>query len=152
MGRPIIPLIGKRLGRLLVLEQATSQSHPSGQVSIRWTALCDCGNTTIVAGSALRTNSTRSCGCLAKRIRANTRNNHIKTRHAAAMLVPLKNGGKRTRAPRRFLQALAKEYGLHVHTITAIVAGTIQGTRSESQKKAKGTDENRARMSASWKN
>jgi hypothetical protein len=29
-----------------------------------WNCICDCGNKTIVSGSALRSGNTKSCGCL----------------------------------------------------------------------------------------
>lgn len=48
-------LIGKRFGRLVVLEYAGEK---------KWKCQCDCGGTTIVSGTALNSGSTKSCGCL----------------------------------------------------------------------------------------
>jgi len=48
-------LTGWRVGRLTVIRLA---EHP------RWECLCDCGRTTLVWGSSLRTAGTQSCGCL----------------------------------------------------------------------------------------
>lgn len=48
-------LCGKRFGRLVVLEYAGEK---------KWKCQCDCGETTIVSGTALNSGSTKSCGCL----------------------------------------------------------------------------------------
>jgi hypothetical protein len=52
---------GKRFGRLLAkspLPDSNKNRH------IMWECLCDCGNTSIVAGIDLRGGHTKSCGCL----------------------------------------------------------------------------------------
>lgn len=57
----LINLVGKRFGKLTVIERAGSTK---GGVA-RWLARCDCGNEIIVDGSSLRRNNgTKSCGCL----------------------------------------------------------------------------------------
>lgn len=57
-----VPMLGKRFGRLLVIESATPPSHdPSHRY---WLCRCDCGNTKVLGGSSLRQRVTRSCGCL----------------------------------------------------------------------------------------
>jgi hypothetical protein len=48
---------GKPYGKLTVIEL-----HSIRQEAI-WLCRCDCGNTTTVAGSDLRTGGTKSCGC-----------------------------------------------------------------------------------------
>jgi hypothetical protein len=58
--RPILPLAGKRFGRLVVL-----QDYPIGPRGKR-TCLCDCGKTVVVAGGSLKSGITQSCGCLQK--------------------------------------------------------------------------------------
>lgn len=65
-------MIGKKFGRLLVLEESgkTSDGRPA------WKCKCDCGNSGIYCGKYLRTGHTKSCGCF--RI-DNTR--QIKTTH-----------------------------------------------------------------------
>ena len=57
----VTDMIGKRFGRLVVLER-----HPenSKDRKARWICQCDCGNKTVVTGKQLRTGLTRSCGCL----------------------------------------------------------------------------------------
>jgi hypothetical protein len=52
---------GKRFGRLVVLERAAPL--PSTHQAC-WECQCDCGQTVIVPGGALRSGNTRSCGCL----------------------------------------------------------------------------------------
>jgi hypothetical protein len=53
----------ERFGRLVVIDLAErgEHNHPT-----RWNCLCDCGNSVVVRGSALRNHTTRSCGCLQK--------------------------------------------------------------------------------------
>ena len=54
--------IGNKYGRLTVIERAGSTS---GGIAL-WKCKCECGNETIVAGSALRNGHTVSCGCRMK--------------------------------------------------------------------------------------
>ena len=61
MGK-FIDLTGQRFGRLTVI------SH-SGKNKVResqWLCLCECGNSSIVVGTALKNGRTKSCGCLRK--------------------------------------------------------------------------------------
>lgn len=53
-------LLGKRFGRLLVIEQ-TNKRLQRAQV---WKCLCDCGNFVYVHTASLTTGHTKSCGCL----------------------------------------------------------------------------------------
>lgn len=63
MGKPL-DVIGKRYGRLLVLEMAEPRKSPSGQ-SMRFVKCqCDCGNIVEKRLSALTSDMTKSCGCL----------------------------------------------------------------------------------------
>jgi hypothetical protein len=55
----IIDLTGKRFGRLKVISRQVNSSNP-----VKWLCLCDCGNSHIVDGAKLRSNESRSCGCL----------------------------------------------------------------------------------------
>ena len=58
-GRKQYSLLGKRFGRLLVVEQAESKSGFT-----QWRCKCDCGKTAIVQGTRLVHGHTKSCGCL----------------------------------------------------------------------------------------
>lgn len=60
-GSTKIDIIGQRFGRLTVIEE-TSERTKCGEV--KYLCLCDCGNTKVKAGTALRYGNTRSCGCL----------------------------------------------------------------------------------------
>lgn len=53
-------LVGKRYGRLLVLERVRSE----GDKESRWLCHCDCGNEKVVSGKYLEYGKTKSCGCL----------------------------------------------------------------------------------------
>lgn len=56
---PLVDLLGKRIGRLVVIERAHNISHRAA-----WLCLCDCGNTHVVSSHILQRKATRSCGCL----------------------------------------------------------------------------------------
>lgn len=53
--------IGKRYGKLTVIEEAGSKNSKK-----MYKCLCDCGNTIITTGVDLRSGHTSSCGCLRK--------------------------------------------------------------------------------------
>ena len=58
-GRFAKSLVGHRFGRLLVIVRAgTNRSNAT------WNCRCDCGTSTTVIGSKLKSGWTRSCGCL----------------------------------------------------------------------------------------
>jgi hypothetical protein len=59
-----IEITGQRFGRLVVLSFAGR--NKSGQLF--WNCKCDCGVMKIIRGSYLRTEHTRSCGCLHREI------------------------------------------------------------------------------------
>ena len=52
-------LVGKRFGRLTVVEFDRLQNHKT-----YWKCLCSCGLTVIATGNNLRSGNTKSCGCL----------------------------------------------------------------------------------------
>lgn len=54
--------IGNRYGSLLVISQSDKKSDNPNNRGIYWNCLCDCGNTVIVKGTALRSGNTKSCG------------------------------------------------------------------------------------------
>lgn len=59
MGRKIAELLGKKYGRLTVIEYV-GQNHRGKSM---WKCRCDCGNTSIVLGTRLTSGQTKSCGC-----------------------------------------------------------------------------------------
>lgn len=56
----LINRTGQRFGRLTVIERAENSS--SGRV--QWLCRCECGSTTVVLGSNLKSGKQKSCGCL----------------------------------------------------------------------------------------
>jgi len=64
MGK-LIDLVGKRFGRLLVIERADA---PKGVINkgAYWLCVCDCKNMKIVSALNLRNGDAKSCGCLKK--------------------------------------------------------------------------------------
>ena len=59
-----IDLTGRRFGRLVAVKTEGQPSH-----GLLWLCRCDCGNTKIINGSALRGGYTISCGCWQREIR-----------------------------------------------------------------------------------
>ena len=53
-------LVGKRFGKLIVLEQTDKRQNDN----ILWKCQCDCGNIVYVRTNSLTTGNTRSCGCI----------------------------------------------------------------------------------------
>jgi len=60
MPRPTIDLTGKRFGKLIVLQRAGLDKG----LNVLWKCQCDCGKTTIAAGTKLKSGVPKSCGCL----------------------------------------------------------------------------------------
>jgi 5-methylcytosine-specific restriction endonuclease McrA len=57
-------LVGQKFGRLQVIESAGSQVYGSqGKRKSVWLCLCDCGTSKIIAGGALTSGNSKSCGC-----------------------------------------------------------------------------------------
>ena len=52
--------IGQKYGSLTVIQMT---NHRDGAGRIKWLCQCDCGNTIEVVGTALKSGSTKSCGC-----------------------------------------------------------------------------------------
>lgn len=59
--QPRIDMVGKKFSRLRVIAPA---GISRGNKGYRWLCKCDCGKKIIVIGIHLRTNNTKSCGCL----------------------------------------------------------------------------------------
>lgn len=60
-----IDLLGKRFGRLVVVEE----SGRSRQGQVQWACQCNCGGTVTVTAGNLKAGSVKSCGCLQKEAR-----------------------------------------------------------------------------------
>lgn len=57
-------LIGKVVNYLTVVDRAPDRFAPSGKKRIYWSCQCTCGNICEVRSDALRSEKTKSCGCL----------------------------------------------------------------------------------------
>lgn len=69
MGRKLIDMTGKKVGRLTVLEYMGNEM---------WRCRCDCGNEIVRRGATLRKNARQSCGCWAAEIsKENGRTNKV---------------------------------------------------------------------------
>lgn len=70
-------LVGKRFGKLTVIEQTNKIKN-----LIAWKCVCDCGNEISVVTGSLRSNNTKSCGCLTvERLKSMTGVNHPNWNH-----------------------------------------------------------------------
>lgn len=67
MGK-FVDLTGQVFGRWTVVERSPENRH--GKPA--WVCVCTCGNSSIVAGSALRMGESRSCGCYSREVSAET--------------------------------------------------------------------------------
>lgn len=65
-----IDLTGKQFNRLKVLEKADKRGN-----EWYWKCQCECGNICLVCGSSLRSNRTKSCGCLKQESDRKPKNN-----------------------------------------------------------------------------
>lgn len=63
MGKPLIDMTGRKIGRLTVKCRA---EHKGKRTGAFWKCECECGNEVVVYGSELRKGETKSCGCLHK--------------------------------------------------------------------------------------
>ena len=70
----VIDITGQRFGNLTVIENVGVNRWGEKM----WRCLCDCGNETIIRGSALRSGKQTSCGCIG---RINMAQAHIKHGH-----------------------------------------------------------------------
>lgn len=75
-GHNRLELIGRKFGRLLVVERLESQSYGIRDKKSVWLCRCECGSMTRVTGSALNTGKSQSCGCAIREATANRSRTH----------------------------------------------------------------------------
>jgi 5-methylcytosine-specific restriction endonuclease McrA len=73
----LIDLTGRRFGRLIALSMV---APADGSPHLRWLCACDCGNTKVIIGYALRWGLSQSCGCLRRLVLAKIKTKHGKNR------------------------------------------------------------------------
>lgn len=56
-------MVGKKFGKLVVVDRATNNIQPNCSTKVIWVCKCDCGNIVNVADSHLKSGHTQSCGC-----------------------------------------------------------------------------------------
>jgi hypothetical protein len=59
--------IGKKYGKLLVVEYSHRITYKSGSSKKFWKCVCECGNEVVVDTSGLTSGRTKSCGCQRKK-------------------------------------------------------------------------------------
>lgn len=81
-GRLSIPEIGNQYGKLTVLSRAGSKGR-----SATWLCRCGCGAEVVIRGDSLRSNNTRSCGCLQREQRKQYLKNEIGKRYGRLIIL-----------------------------------------------------------------
>lgn len=71
-----IDLSGHKYGRLFVVDISHKYKRPGGYQVTYWNCVCDCGESTTVVGSDLRTGHTTSCGCFHKEMMSDRQKTH----------------------------------------------------------------------------
>lgn len=99
MGKKL-ELIGKKFGKLLVLEEAESKRFKKSVVSM-WKCICDCGKITITYGSELNKGKVLSCGCYHRE--------SVRKESGAGGLSDLFSGYKRNAKKRQLEFSLTKD-------------------------------------------
>ncbi len=77
----LIDLVGKRFGKLTVIEKAQSKKYPSGGGAVVYLCKCDCGNQKEIIAGNLRSGHTTSCGCVQGEARVATHTKHGASDH-----------------------------------------------------------------------
>lgn len=71
-------LTGNKYGKLTVIKRADDYVSPSGNRSVRWLCVCECGREKIAIGAELKRGNTQSCGCMHKAVWHNIVTKHGK--------------------------------------------------------------------------
>lgn len=73
-------MIGKKFGQLEVIAESPRKGERTKKnrkgYGVWWICFCDCGKAVEIIGQSLRTNHTRSCGCIAKNNLSNRARTH----------------------------------------------------------------------------
>ena len=69
----LIDLTGQRFGKLTVVSRAEDCVTKSGKKLVAWLCKCDCGKKCVVRSTNLKNGITKSCGCIADKIRRTKR-------------------------------------------------------------------------------
>lgn len=62
--RRVLPYLGKRFGRLTVLEKTNERVQHGSTWSPLWKCQCDCGNTVLLRLDSVTSGKIQSCGCM----------------------------------------------------------------------------------------
>lgn len=68
-----VDLTGQRFGKLTVIDRADDIIDKSGRKIVAWHCKCDCGKKCVVRSTNLKNGITKSCGCIARKIRRTKR-------------------------------------------------------------------------------
>lgn len=74
-----IDMIGKRFGRLTVVEETEPKHFDNGRKECQYICECDCGCRVTVLGCHLRSDHTSSCGCYRKDATSKNKTTHGET-------------------------------------------------------------------------
>lgn len=121
MGKAV-DLVGRRFGRLVVVEKA-----PTVRTNSRWHCQCDCGERTVVMWQSLKSGSTKSCGCIRRENMSKQARERVARNRTAGAL----NGSAKTARTLRIANAFADVFGKPVDTVHVDRSGArvIRGGR-----------------------
>ena len=85
-------LIGKKFGKLTVIEFVEMKKYPGGASGSVWKCQCDCGNFCNVSRGHLITGHTQSCGCLQQERTSNNNGAKIASGTRFGKLIVLEEG------------------------------------------------------------
>lgn len=69
-------LIGQKFGRLTVVSESNYYVSPTGNKSVRWNCVCECGKSILASTNQLRNGIIVSCGCYGREIARKTHTTH----------------------------------------------------------------------------
>lgn len=88
-------LVGRKFGRLIVIEEAPTKISKSGKTRrVMWKCKCECGTVCTIGARALKTGMTRSCGCLHKERVSNALTNDLVGNRFGKLCVIKRAGSK----------------------------------------------------------
>ena len=86
--------VGMRFGRLTVVYQSGGKINNRGDIRISYMCLCDCGKYKEILRDCLKSERTKSCGCLVEETRKNKENKYKKHGMTNTRLFKIWNGMK----------------------------------------------------------
>lgn len=85
-------LVGKKFGKLTVIQRADDYISPSGNHSVQWLCKCDCGNIKLAKTAYLINGTTDNCGCETWHKRSLAKTHDLSGKRFGNLVVIQRNG------------------------------------------------------------